>query len=238
MHIASSDVVDVSFLTNGLLQLIVKRRAWRHVTRRLEGSGVEIACLAPSDPRQLTDEEWALHPKEDLPALAAALFADRADEIADRVTDKRLAELLRERALRSRAHSARLRAQKVTDAVSESADSVEPPHTPDEEDEDDERCTPISPSRRPDASLSPSHPTPTPATPPASTTAPPDAAFPSHASPTSPLCLETPTTANKRARLSRPLVAAEDLAPNDNDVEMSQDVGSNVGGDDPAHRSL
>lgn len=126
MHITTSDVVDVSFLRNGLLQLIVKRRALRHIEHCLSEADIEVTCLAPSDPRQLTAQEWASRPESELPALASTLFADRASAIADRVKDARIRALLLERAQKSRDHAARLLAS-ASPATSSSSPQVATP---------------------------------------------------------------------------------------------------------------
>lgn len=133
LQITSSDVVDLSFLPNERLQAIVKRRAWRYIVRCLEQvDGLHVECLAPSDPKQLTTEEWSSFPTAELPALAAQHFADRAETIATRIKDAHLSELIRIRARNSRAHAARLSASEPSTNVNPPAAAPPVPTTPEE----------------------------------------------------------------------------------------------------------
>jgi hypothetical protein len=223
MRIASSDVIDISFLPNEIMQLIVRRRAWRHVINRLADAKVAIACLAPSDPQQLTMDEWSSCTAQELPALAAEVFANRVDEAISRVTDDKFATLLKERAARSRAYAAQRRAE--TTAPADTADDASGTDSP------------VSSVESPDQGSSTSNPIAD--LPEAgqidSWADDVEAAEESEAA-TAEEEQPAPTARNplKRARLPNPLIAPALLSTEAEDTPMSTD---NVSGADSAHRS-
>lgn len=114
LGIATSDVLNISFLPNDLCELIVKRKAKRYllsVFADLEIFEITTAHLPPSSPELLTREEWrALDPKT-RKIKASELSAKRMRAIADQSKDVTLAALLNEKATRSEAYAQQLQAE-------------------------------------------------------------------------------------------------------------------------------
>lgn len=54
MHIASSDVIDCCFLYNGVLQIVIKQRATRHILACLSRQkNIRVSLLEPAEPDEV-----------------------------------------------------------------------------------------------------------------------------------------------------------------------------------------